>query len=193
MNRIARIILGLASLLWLLGLPAMAEAQSGWTEKQQTLMDAAFEGKLDVVERLVTEGTSSDTTDPNKHTPLMWAAFNGHTNVVEYLLQQGATLDAKDENGRTALMYASSGPYAETVEFLLKKGAKVNVQGTLEGFTPLMTAAAEGQLKVVQLLLKHGADPSLKDKDGDTAASFAKQKGHPDVVELLEKTSTPPE
>ena len=43
-------------------------------------------------------------------------------------------------------MYASSGPHAETVELFLKKGAEVNGQGTLEGFTALMTAAAEGQL-----------------------------------------------
>ena len=32
-----------------------------------------------------------------------------------------------------------------------------------------MTAAAEGQLEVVQLLLDRGADASIEDKDGDTA------------------------
>jgi ankyrin repeat protein len=115
----------------------------------------------------------------------MWAAFNGHTPVVGYLLLQGAKLDAKDENGRTSLMYASSGPYSETVEFLLKKGADVNLQGTLEGFTALMTAAAEGQVEVVRVLLSHGADAKLKDVDGDTAESFASQKGHSAVVDLL--------
>ena len=47
MNRITRVVSGLASLLWLLGFLSMAEAQSGLTEKQQALMDAAFEGKLD--------------------------------------------------------------------------------------------------------------------------------------------------
>ena len=88
-------------------------------------------------------------------------------------LTEGAKLDAKDSNGRTALLYASSGPFTETVGLLLKQGAEVNTQGTLEGFTALMTAAAEGQLEVVRLLLEHGADPSLKDKDGDTAESFA--------------------
>ena len=63
---------------------------------------------------------------------------------------------------------------------------KVNVQGKLEGFTALMTAAAEGQLDVVRLLLAYGADPGLEDKDGDTAASFARQNGHSAVVDLLE-------
>jgi ankyrin repeat protein len=87
-------------------------------------------------------------------------------------------------------MYASSGPFSATVELLLNKGSMVNVQGKLEGFTALMTAAAEGQLEVVRLLLIHGADPALKDEDNDTAEIFAVQKGHSAVAELLR--SPPP-
>jgi ankyrin repeat protein len=68
---------------------------------------------------------------------------------------------------------------------LLDRGADPNTRGTLEGFTALMTAAAEGQLDVVRLLLSRGADPSVKDEDGDTAMSFALEKGHPEVAELL--------
>lgn len=153
---------------------------------EQLLMEAAYLGKLEQVKRLVSEGAAVDAADPEKRTSLMWAAFNGHTAVVDYLLEKGAELDAKDASGRTALMYASSGPFAETVDLLLKEGSEVNTQGTLEGFTALMTAAAEGQLEVVRLLLEHGADPELKDKDGDTALSFAREKGHSAVVELLQ-------
>ncbi len=152
----------------------------------QALLEAAFSGKLANVERLVAEGVTVDAADHEKRTALMWAAFNGHTPVVAYLLDRGAAIEAVDSLGRTALMYASSGPFDETVELLLKKGAEVNVQGKPEGFTALMTAAAEGQLKVVGLLLTYGADPSLKDKDGDTAESFAREKGHTAVVEMLE-------
>ena len=189
MTRSVRFLSGLIVFVWIVGLPALSQPSSGLTATEQTLMEASLAGKFDIVEKLVTEGTPVDTTDEEKHTPLMWASFNGHTEIVGYLIQQGAVVNAKDENGRTSLMYASSGPFPETVELLLKKGADVNVQGTLEGFTALMTAAAEGQTKVIKLLLDHGADASLKDKDGDTAESFAKQKGHPEVVELLGKAS----
>ena len=41
-------------------------------------------------------------------------------------------------------------------------------------------------MEVVRLLLAHGADPTIADEDGDTAISFARQKGHSAVVELLE-------
>jgi ankyrin repeat protein len=179
----------LTLVLWTLGVPVVAQAPKALTPAEQALMESAFAGKLDAVKALVEEGTAVDATDPEKHTSMMWAAFNGHTQVVAFLLEKGAKVDAKDASGRTALMYASSGPFRETVELLIKKGADVNLQGTQEGFTALMTAAAEGQAEVVRLRLAHGADPSLKDGDGDTAESFAREKGHPDVVDLL---SSPP-
>lgn len=173
------------SAMLLNGTALAAQVTSG-NSNDRALAEAAYGGTLPEVHRLVSSGTAVDATDAEKRTPLMWAAFNGHTPVVAYLLEHGTKVDTKDTNGRTGLMYAASGPYAETVELLLGRGAEVNVQGTLEGFTALMTAAAEGQLEVVRLLLVHGADKSLTDKDGDTAKSFAQQKGHRSVVLLLD-------
>jgi ankyrin repeat protein len=156
------------------------------TPEEQALMEAAYLGKLEEVRQLVLDGTPVDVNDAERRSPLMFAAFNGHAPVAEYLLEAGAEIDAKDSSGRTALMYASSGSFAETVALLLKNGAEVNVQGTLEGFTPLMTAAAEGLVDIVRLLLAAGADADIKDKDGDTALTFARKNGHDEVVELLE-------
>jgi ankyrin repeat protein len=50
-----------------------------------------------------------------------------------------------------------------------------------------MHAAAEGNLEVLKVLLSYGADPSLKDIDGDDAATFAQQSGHTQVVEYLQR------
>lgn len=168
-----------------------AQEASQLTPEQDALMESAYLGQLDEVKRLVAAGTAVDFADSEKRTPFMLAAFNGHTPVLEYLREEGVAVDAKDSNGRTALMYASSGPFEPAVEFLLKAGAEVDVQGALEGFTALMTAASEGLAGNVRLLLTHGADPSLVDKDGDTAASFARQNGHAEVVELLENPPAP--
>ena len=172
-------------LLGFVGVPAAAETQDPQAVVERVLMESAYNGKLEEVQGLVSAGVSVNAQDADERTPLMWAAFNGHTKVVAFLLEQGAKIDTKDLNGRTALMYGSSGPFKETVELLLKKGADVDAQGKLEGFTALMTAAAEGQLEVVRVLLIHGANPALEDVDGDTAQSFAEQKGHTAVVDLL--------
>ena len=174
------------ALLLSLCVPLAAQTPVQLTAEEQALMQSAFTGNLEEVRRLVLDGTRVDVIDEERRTPLMFAAFNGHAPVAEYLLDAGAEIDAKDSSGRTALMYASSGPFAETVGLLLKRGADFNVQGTLEGFTPLMTAAAEGLADVVRILLTAGADPDIKDKDGDTALTFAKQNGHSEVAALLE-------
>ncbi len=179
-------LITLMTLLCIVSSPLAAQTPVQLTPEEDALLESAYVGNLEEVRRLVMDGTSVDVIDAERHTPLMWAAFNGHTAVSEYLLDAGAEIDAKDSNGRTALLYASSGPFEETVNLLLIKGAEVDVQGTLEGFTALMTAAAEGQVEVVRRLLDHGADRDIEDTDGDTALTFARQNGHTEVVALLE-------
>ena len=115
----------------------------------------------------------------------MLAGFNGHNELCRLLIEKGAKVDARDFNGRTALMFASTGPFAGTVRYLLASGADPNVVDQGEHFTALMHAAAEGQMEVVGVLLEHGADKSVKDVDGDTAESFARQKGHGSVADYI--------
>ncbi|KAF5913650.1 hypothetical protein HPG69_017271, partial [Diceros bicornis minor] len=54
-----------------------------------------------------------------------------------------------------------------------------------EGFTPLMWAAAHGQIAVVEFLLQNGADPQLLGKGRESALSFACSKGYTDIVQML--------
>ncbi len=80
-----------------------------------------------------------------------------------------------------------SGDNVEKVKLLIDSGAEVNAVDTGEGFTPLMHAAAEGQVEVVHVLLKHKANTAVRDVDGDTAQDFATRNGHSEVVKLLTK------
>ena len=146
--------------------------------------DAAFNGKSAIVGKALKEGINPNLKDPNGRTALMLAAFNGHQQVAKLLIEAGAQ-DSADNNGRTALMFASTGPYPGTVKLLLQSGSKVNRIDGHEGWTALMFAASEGQIDVVKLLIKHGAKITIKDTDGDTAESFARQRGHLAVANLL--------
>jgi ankyrin repeat protein len=183
-------LLALSFLLWVASIPLAVQAWEPLSPQELALMEAAYNGKLENVQSLLADGVKVDALDEEKRTSLMLAAFNGQAPVVKYLVEKGAKLELKDSNGRTALLYASSGSFPETVEFLLKSGADVNVQGTAEGFTALMTASAEGLEEIVRLLLSYGANPDIKDRDGDTAGDFARQKGHSSIVALLEKSKT---
>ncbi|XP_026290950.1 ankyrin repeat family A protein 2 [Frankliniella occidentalis] len=53
------------------------------------------------------------------------------------------------------------------------------------GLTPLMWAAAYGQLSTVQLFLKHGAQIDKLGPEGETPLLLAAAAGHHDVVRLL--------
>ena len=52
--------------------------------------------------------------------------------------------------------------------------------------TPLMLAAAKGNLTKVKELLSLGADPNIQDKLGMTALSRAKNLGHSNIIKYLE-------
>ena len=71
--------------------------------------------------------------------------------LVEALLDYGAEVDRLDLSARTAMMYASTGPFAGTVALLIENGAMVDRADTVEGWTALMVAAAEGHEPVVEL------------------------------------------
>ncbi len=159
---------------------AVAKAESADLMRQ-----AALDGDLEQVKAFLDAGADPNTPDPDGRMALMFAAFNGHSEVVLELLARGAGIDRRDLMGRTALLYAATGPFPETVKILLDKGAEPNVTDTDEHFSPLMHAAAEGNLDVVKILLEAGADHTLKDVDGDNAESFARQAGHVAVADYL--------
>jgi ankyrin repeat protein len=173
--------------LLVLAFAASAEEQPKPAQSipQQEIIEAALGGNLAVVEKALAQGYKPDTPDREGRTILMYAAFNGQTNVAERLIAAGVNVNAQDQSGSTALMFAASGPFASTVQLLLDHGAKINTVDTKEHWSALMWAAAEGQVEIVELLLKNGADPSLKEVDGDTAESFAAKNGHTAVVKIL--------
>jgi len=47
------------------------------------------------------------------------------------------------------------------------------------------TVAFTGDLASLELLMKHQADPSIRNTDGKTAVDIATERGHPDVARLL--------
>lgn len=147
--------------------------------------EAALNGQMPIIEQGIEEGINLNEASEDGRTPLMLASFNGHQDVVSLLLSHNAKVDFRDTAGRTALMYASSGPFQKTVKLLIDAGANVNAQDGVEKWTPLMFAAGEGLLPVVEVLLLAGAESSIRDIDGDTALDFAKKKGHQAVVARL--------
>ena len=74
-----------------------------------------------------------------------------------------------------------------TLLSLIKSGATtiINEQATSVKWTALHTAAAFNSPFAVSALLRHGADPNVRDIDGDTPLITAASLGHTEVVQQL--------
>jgi len=172
------------TIVFLIGCGALAEESPEAPPPAAT--DPAMAARLEGVRRALEQGMDVDKTDPEGRTLLMMSAFEGYSAVVDLLIESGAKVNQRDAVGRTAIMYASSGPFPKTVGILARNGADVNLVDTVEGWTALMFAAAEGHQPVVKVLLQEGANIETADEDGDTAIDHARQREQADMVTLLE-------
>ncbi len=163
----------------------VSSASKSKAEADELLRQSSLEGKKEGVEEALKSGADVNAPDADGRTAIMFAGFNGHSEIVLALLDAGADIDRRDVLGRTALLYTCTGPFPETTRILLDKGAEPNIIDSNEHFTPLMHAAAEGNLDVVKILLKAGADYRKLDVDGDDAESFARQAGFDAVADYL--------
>jgi len=155
------------------------------TFNSDAFFQAAFDGNLTYIEKILAKGINVNITNTENRTALMLAAFNGHTDLVQLLLEKGANVNLVDNINRTALMFASTGPFNSTVELLLKHGAEPNKADSEENWTAVMFAAGEGQLEVIKTLVANGADLTMVDVDGESCYDFAVSKGYTEVATYL--------
>ena len=70
------------------------------------LCDAAREGNVQHLQRLLDVGIDVNRSDHNNTTPLHVAAEEGHLSTVEFLLKHGAKVNNVDRDGNTPLSVA---------------------------------------------------------------------------------------
>ncbi|MGE5331615.1 MAG: ankyrin repeat domain-containing protein [Nitrospirota bacterium] len=116
--------------------------------------------------------------------PLMMAALRGHLEAVRALIARDADVN---KPGWTPLHYAATGTQPQQpaiIALLLENFAFIDAASP-NGTTPLMMAVHYGTSESVQLLLKEGADPSLKNQLGLSAADFALRASRKDMADLI--------
>lgn len=89
-------------------------------------------------------------------------AAMGHTEEAARLVDRGVyRVDERNSMGRTALYIACATGHHRTARALVERGANVN-DNPPQGVTPMLAACAShrGSAECVELLLRHGADPS---------------------------------
>ncbi|XP_018579699.1 E3 ubiquitin-protein ligase Ufd4 isoform X5 [Anoplophora glabripennis] len=106
--------------------------------------------------------------------------------LIEAIENGGVEVNFMDDVGQTLLNWASAFGTQEMVEYLCEKGADVN-KG--QRSSSLHYAACFGRPAIAKVLLRHGANPDLRDEDGKTPLDKARERadeGHREVAAILQ-------
>ena len=181
------------------------------------IREAALAGHLEVVQLLLARGANIEADCRGCSTPLSAAAEGGHYDVVEYLLDMGASVHADSYFQGNPIGVAASKGYLAIVKLLVKRSALidtgsppplsfavwsgqhevveylcqqgVNINNGCMHIHPLCSAAAMGNLRIVKILHRYGADlnaPAVVGQEGN-ALSAAWSKRHFFVADYLKQ------
>jgi ankyrin repeat protein len=150
-------------------------------EGRTPLMNAIAAGKLELVKTLIEAGVELNAKDKFGRTALIRAVLAQKPESVDALLEKKLDLEAKTQDGLSALMlacgYRTKGLFS-TITFNVRPGEKQTLVRTI-GDQPdemqdgLPRTLPNANLKIVESLLKKGADPNTKDKNGITPLMIA--------------------
>lgn len=139
-----------------------------------------------IVTHLLARNADPNTTDCHDTSALMRACQLGCVPIVTRLLQQPfIRVEQRDQHHATALWHAASHGNAYIVEALLANHANAHVMN-LGKKTPLLIAAANGQLACVRALLRRStANVNMKDRQGKNALEYACANNSLDIFTVL--------
>lgn len=163
---------------------------------RQALHRAAGFGQVDTMLLLISRGARMDARDKQGFQAIHVAAQAGHVGALQLLIERGADVHAAESAGNQPLHLAAKG-HLEAARLLLDKGASVHATVATGMWQAHHTAAMDGNVAMLQLLLDRGADPTAvciepKGVTGrvTTAHLIAIEHGRMDVLKvLIDRTS----
>ena len=151
------------------------------------IFEASVLGKVDRINEILKSSPARVSEHaPDGFTPVALAAFFGQPAAVRALIAAGADVKAAAKNALKvqALHAAVAGRNLEIVKAVLDAGADPNGQQQA-GFRPIHEAGTNANRALAELLLKHGADPTLTSDDGKNAIDLARARGHAEFADWL--------
>ena len=134
--------------------------------------------RLQLVAALLVVGACSEQP---LDSPLIQAARTGSLDTIALLLDSGADVNVPGPTGdgweATPLQHAILARQSGAVRLLLQRGADPNRVTSANAPAPLLLAAGDTDPTFVNLLLAHGADPSVEDQNGVTPLARAVSAG----------------
>jgi len=125
--------------------------------------------------------------DSKGDTGLIIAIRNADHDWTGFLLNKGADPNLAGAHGDTPLIAAARVGFDEGAEWLIGLGASID-EPNKGGETPLIVAVQQRDVRLVRLLLNHGANPDHADAvAGYSARDYASRDPHArDILKLID-------
>jgi ankyrin repeat protein len=174
------------------------------------MLIAALQGRADVVALLLELGMDVDIADETKQRGLHNAVAGGSIDAVKLLVARGADIDRPTTRFGGAMGFAAHFERRDIAAFLVPLSRDVfnltylgmakrlrelfaedpqlaNAVAPRAGITPLFCLPDDEDEAVAMtiLLLEHGADPNVVNKEGLTAVQDARRRGLIDAADLM--------
>ncbi len=163
-----------------------------YVDEVAALHAAAGRGDEEVVDVLLARGASLTVREPfYDGTPLGWADFFHRERMREKLLNHGpiCLFDALDHHRLDRvpdILARDPAALNRTFAECLTRDPKPE-----DRQTPLVRMVDRGDAAAVRVLLEHGADVNVRHPDGRSLLELAREKGNPEIADLLAPFNTP--
>ena len=119
---------------------------------EKTLHQAAYDGDIEVVRKILRNKVDPDKRDSFGGTALHAAMFQKNTEIITLLINHGFDVNAQGlSNGYTPLHDAVWANNLEAVRILLEHGARTDIRAK-DGLTPYEKAKKEGKKEIVSYM-----------------------------------------
>jgi uncharacterized protein len=193
----------------------LAEQHPECLRDPSPMLIAARQGRTDVVALLLELGMDVDIADETQQRGLHNAVAGNAIDVVKLLVAHGADIDRPTTQFGGAMGFAAHFERREIAAFLAPLSRDIfdltwlgmadrlrdlfaedphlaNAVAPRAGITPLFCLPddEDAALAIATLLLAHGADPTIVNRDGLTAEQDARRRGLIDAADLMSGDET---
>lgn len=193
----------------------LARQHPEYLQNAAPMLIAALQGRADVIALLLELGMDVDIADETGQRGLHNAVAGGSIDVVKLLVARGADIDRPTTRFGGAMGFAAHFERRDIASFLLPLSRDVfnltylgmakrlrelfaedprlaNAVAPRTGITPLFCLPDDEDEAVAMtiLLLEHGADPTVVNKEGLTAVQDARRRGLIDAADLMSGDET---
>jgi ankyrin repeat protein len=153
------------------------------------LLVATHGNRIGAAKALIEAGANVNAKDNSQDSAYLYAGAQGHLEILRMTLSHGADLASTNRYGGTALIPAAERGHVETVRTLIQAGVAVDHINKLH-WTALLEAiilgsGGERHRRIVDLLVKAGANVNLADGGGVTPLQHARSRGFKEIEQIL--------